>query len=150
MIVSDDIQECAHLFTMINNVLLLVIKTPMDLSTVLKKLKAFQYFDKQDFAKDLDLIWENCLLYNTSPDSIYRVHALKMREKCEHALKRVIEEEEEEEAEEESVIEEIGMFKDCCSIISNTLHYMYIYSCQRRIVGQLHTANNSCSNYCTY
>ena len=96
---------------LIFNSFFLVIKYPMDLSTVLKKLKAFQYFDKQDFAKDLDLIWENCLTYNTSSDSPYRVHALKMRERCHEALRRVIEVEEEDEgAEEEEEIEEIGMF----------------------------------------
>ena len=90
----------------------------MDLSTVLKKLKAFQYFDKHDFAKDLDLIWENCLTYNTSPDSPYRFHAIKMRERCNEALKKVIEvEEEEDEEEENNVIEEIGIFFFLCLFV---------------------------------
>lgn len=39
----------------------------MDLGTVLKKVKAQQYKDKSQFKADLDLIWDNCLLYNTLP-----------------------------------------------------------------------------------
>ena len=42
-----------------------VVKHPMDLGTVLKKVKAQQYKDKKAFKADLDLIWDNCLLYNT-------------------------------------------------------------------------------------
>lgn len=42
-----------------------VVKNPMDLGTVLKKVKAQQYKDKKAFKADLDLIWDNCLLYNS-------------------------------------------------------------------------------------
>lgn len=42
----------------------------MDLGTVLKKVKAQQYKDKSSFKADLDLIWDNCLLYNTLPVSM--------------------------------------------------------------------------------
>lgn len=45
----------------------IVIKTPMDLGTILKKVKAQQYKDKAAFKEDLDLIWENCYTYNTLP-----------------------------------------------------------------------------------
>lgn len=38
----------------------------MDLSTVLRNIKNHKYKSKADFAADLDLIWENCLLYNTT------------------------------------------------------------------------------------
>jgi len=61
----------------------------MDLSTVLKKVKAFQYSSKEDFVVDLDLIWDNCLLYNSSPDSLYRVHAQKMRERAAIVLRKI-------------------------------------------------------------
>ncbi|KAI8139599.1 Bromodomain-containing protein, partial [Fennellomyces sp. T-0311] len=44
-----------------------VIKRPMDLGTVTKKMKALQYKSKKEFADDLYLIYENCLLYNTNP-----------------------------------------------------------------------------------
>ncbi len=44
-----------------------IIKNPMDLGTMLKKLKAQQYNSKDDFAADLQLIWDNCLYYNTDP-----------------------------------------------------------------------------------
>ncbi|EGF78745.1 hypothetical protein BATDEDRAFT_13157, partial [Batrachochytrium dendrobatidis JAM81] len=48
-----------------------IIKCPMDLGTMSKKLKALQYNSKEDFANDLYLIWTNCMTYNTIPASIY-------------------------------------------------------------------------------
>ncbi|KAJ2709234.1 hypothetical protein H4R19_004356, partial [Coemansia spiralis] len=41
-----------------------IVKTPMDLSTVDKKLKARQYPDPQSFASDLQLMLNNCYKYN--------------------------------------------------------------------------------------
>jgi hypothetical protein len=61
----------------------------MDLSTIAKKLKNLQYVSKIDFQKDLDLIWSNCLTFNALPDSIYRVHATKMKERATNLLKKI-------------------------------------------------------------
>lgn len=47
----------------------IVIKKPMDLGLVTKKLKACHYKSKKEFADDLYLIYENCLVYNTNPVS---------------------------------------------------------------------------------
>lgn len=58
-----------------------VIKTPMDLNLVMKKLKTFQYKSKRDFVSDLMLIWRNCLTYNTDPKHFLRAHALAMQKK---------------------------------------------------------------------
>ncbi|CAO3611432.1 unnamed protein product [Cunninghamella echinulata] len=66
-----------------------VIKTPMDLGTVAKKLKQLEYKTKQEFADDLYLIYENCLTYNTNPASEYRKHAMAMRRKTDRLLVRV-------------------------------------------------------------
>ncbi|KAI9315156.1 hypothetical protein BX666DRAFT_1959745 [Dichotomocladium elegans] len=67
-----------------------VIKNPMDLGTVTKKLKALQYKSKKEFADDLYLIYENCLAYNTNPQaSEYRKHAIAMRRKTDRLLVRV-------------------------------------------------------------
>ncbi|KAI8644737.1 hypothetical protein BD408DRAFT_412817 [Parasitella parasitica] len=66
-----------------------VIKEPMDLGTVSKKLKAFQYKNKKEFARDLHLIFQNCLDYNTDPHSEYRKHAIAMRRKTDRLLPRV-------------------------------------------------------------
>lgn len=41
-----------------------IIKVPMDLSTVKKNLKAGEYPSMQDFLLDIQLIWDNCKLYN--------------------------------------------------------------------------------------
>jgi transcriptional activator SPT7 len=39
----------------------------MDLSTMLKKVKNRVYENKAQFAADLNLIWDNCLVYNSEP-----------------------------------------------------------------------------------
>jgi len=41
-----------------------VIKRPMDLGTVLKKVKGGVYKTKSAFNDDLELIWTNCFTYN--------------------------------------------------------------------------------------
>ena len=41
-----------------------IITKPMDIGTMLKKLKNLEYKSKTDFTDDLNLIWENCLKYN--------------------------------------------------------------------------------------
>ncbi|KAK9368487.1 hypothetical protein V1509DRAFT_623056 [Lipomyces kononenkoae] len=58
-----------------------VIKNPMDLSTVMKKLKALQYRSKQEFVDDLMLIWDNCLTFNADPQHYLRKHAIAMKKK---------------------------------------------------------------------
>ena len=44
----------------------IVISNPMDLQTMLKKVKAKQYKSKREFKDDLDLIWSNCFTYNAT------------------------------------------------------------------------------------
>ncbi|RCH96339.1 Transcriptional activator spt7, partial [Rhizopus stolonifer] len=66
-----------------------VIKEPMDLGTMTRKLKHFEYKSKKEFARDLYLIYENCLEYNTNPASEYRKHAAAMRRKTDRLLIRV-------------------------------------------------------------
>ncbi|QIX00157.1 hypothetical protein AMS68_005674 [Peltaster fructicola] len=58
---------------------LAVIKNPMDIGTMLKKLKGLQYKSKKDFVDDLNLIWNNCLRYNSAPEHPFRKKALYMR-----------------------------------------------------------------------
>ncbi|EER37070.1 bromodomain-containing protein [Histoplasma capsulatum H143] len=60
-----------------------IIKRPMDLGTMTKKLKAVQYKSKQEFVEDLNLIWTNCLKYNANPEHFLRKHALYMRKETE-------------------------------------------------------------------
>ncbi|CEG71789.1 hypothetical protein RMATCC62417_07459 [Rhizopus microsporus] len=66
-----------------------VIKKPMDLGTVTKKMKNLCYRSKKEFADDLFLIYDNCLMYNTNSASEYRKHAIAMRRKTERLLTRV-------------------------------------------------------------
>jgi len=41
-----------------------VVKKPMDLSTIRKKLKQDKYSTIEEVIEDLNLIWENCRAYN--------------------------------------------------------------------------------------
>lgn len=59
----------------------LIIKKPMDLNTVMKKLKGLQYQSKQLFVDDLNLIWNNCLTYNADPKHFLRAHAIAMQKR---------------------------------------------------------------------
>lgn len=43
-----------------------VIANPMDLQSMLKKVKQKQYKSKREFQDDLDLIWSNCFTYNAA------------------------------------------------------------------------------------
>lgn len=42
----------------------------MDLTTLLRNVKAHKYKCKADFASDVDLIWQNCYTYNTTAVSV--------------------------------------------------------------------------------
>ena len=64
-----------------NNTPNIVIKTPMDLGTVLKKLKQLAYKSKAEFVADLNLIWQNCFTYNGDPNHYLRKHAKAMQKK---------------------------------------------------------------------
>jgi len=44
----------------------------MDLSTVRKKIKNFSYKFLSDVFSDLQLIWDNCMLYNLDESEIYQ------------------------------------------------------------------------------
>ena len=63
-----------------------VIQNPMDLGTMQKKLRSGQYKTKAQFAHDLNLIWDNCFLYNASPQHPLRRNATFMRKKADHLL----------------------------------------------------------------
>lgn len=91
--VLTDLKASSHAFPFQNRVnkkdapdYYAIIKSPMDLMTMLKKLKNFNYKSKQDFVEDLNLIWANCLKYNASPDHPLRRHALAMRKKTDQLV----------------------------------------------------------------
>ncbi|KAF2130096.1 hypothetical protein P153DRAFT_290165 [Dothidotthia symphoricarpi CBS 119687] len=60
-----------------------IIKQPMDIGTMMKKLKQLQYKSKKDFVDDLMLIWSNCLKYNADPSHFLRKKALHMKKETE-------------------------------------------------------------------
>ncbi|RDL31876.1 Bromodomain-containing protein [Venustampulla echinocandica] len=60
-----------------------IIKHPMDLGTMTKKLKTLTYKSKAEFVADLDLIWGNCLKYNADIGHALRRNANSMRKEAE-------------------------------------------------------------------
>ncbi|SCV68560.1 BQ2448_681 [Microbotryum intermedium] len=63
-----------------------IIKHPMDLATLAKRVKQQMYRTKKAFADDLDLIWSNCLLYNSHPGHPLRRSAEILRAKSNQLL----------------------------------------------------------------
>ncbi|KAI0206810.1 bromodomain-containing protein [Astrocystis sublimbata] len=63
-----------------------IIKQPMDLGTMTKKLKSLTYKSKSDFVIDLNLIWDNCLRYNQEMTHPIRRVANAMRREAEKLI----------------------------------------------------------------
>jgi len=59
-----------------------IVKEPMDLGTIQTRLDGDKYSSYEDFARDMRLVWSNCMLYNPA-DTPYHQSALKMSEKFE-------------------------------------------------------------------
>lgn len=50
-----------------------IVKNPMDLSTCKEKLLSGKYATYEDVFDDIQLIWDNCKLYNMVGCEIYKV-----------------------------------------------------------------------------
>ncbi|KAI0800213.1 hypothetical protein C8Q74DRAFT_1363991 [Fomes fomentarius] len=66
-----------------------IISTPMDLQTMLKKVKQRHYKSKKEFKDDLDLIWSNCYTYNATEDHPLRQCVSRLKVKAERLLKNI-------------------------------------------------------------
>ncbi|KAJ1675740.1 Transcriptional activator spt7 [Spiromyces aspiralis] len=66
-----------------------IIKHPMDLGTMTKKLKSLHYNSKSEFWHDLKLIHDNCYTYNTQPDNLLRRYATLLFDKAKQLMKAV-------------------------------------------------------------
>ncbi|TFK50878.1 hypothetical protein OE88DRAFT_1660007 [Heliocybe sulcata] len=66
-----------------------VIPNPMDLQTMLKKVKQKSYKSKKEFKDDLDLIWSNCLTYNAAENHPIRGCATRLKAKAERLLANI-------------------------------------------------------------
>lgn len=51
----------------------LIIKNPMDLSTIERRVKSFFYKSQEEFERDVDLIWSNSMTYNLKGTKIYEM-----------------------------------------------------------------------------
>lgn len=56
-----------------------IVKSPMDLKTIGKKVKANSYSKPEQFWADVDLIWHNCQLYNHESSDVYQ-QSIRMQE----------------------------------------------------------------------
>lgn len=57
-----------------------IVKTPMAISTMSNKLHSHQYKSLGEFRRDLDLMWNNCLLFNgTEPNNIFTKKAIELQ-----------------------------------------------------------------------
>lgn len=50
-----------------------IIKFPMDLGTIKKKIQADGYNNINDIATDIRLVWSNCMLYNRDGSEYYHL-----------------------------------------------------------------------------
>ncbi|KAL0955565.1 hypothetical protein HGRIS_001806 [Hohenbuehelia grisea] len=66
-----------------------VIANPMDLQTMLKKVKQKSYKSKKEFKDDLDLIWSNCYTYNAVESHPLRQAAKRLKVKAERLLRHI-------------------------------------------------------------
>jgi transcriptional activator SPT7 len=66
-----------------------VIKNPMDIGTMMKKLKTLQYKNRTEIVADLNLIWNNCLLYNSDPNHPLRKKALYLQKKTDELIRHI-------------------------------------------------------------
>jgi transcriptional activator SPT7 len=66
-----------------------IIKNPMDIGTMMKKLKTFQYKNRAEIVGDLNLIWNNCLAYNSDPNHPLRKKALYLQKKTDELIRHI-------------------------------------------------------------
>lgn len=64
-----------------------VIKHPMDMSTMMNKIKLLQYTTVKEFIDDVNLMCNNCFTYNT-PDTQYYKCAENIRNYCDGLLEK--------------------------------------------------------------
>mmetsp|Transcript_15698 Transcript_15698/g.17726 ORF Transcript_15698/g.17726 Transcript_15698/m.17726 type:complete len:222 (-) Transcript_15698:120-785(-) len=50
-----------------------IIKKPMDLGTIKKKLEDKSYSNATEFSKDIKQIWKNCMIYNADGSDFYKL-----------------------------------------------------------------------------
>ncbi|KIW00934.1 uncharacterized protein PV09_07674 [Verruconis gallopava] len=66
-----------------------VVKNPMDIGTMMKKLKTLQYKNRTEIVNDLNLIWNNCLAYNSDPNHPLRKKALYLQKKTDELVRHI-------------------------------------------------------------
>ncbi|TDL22893.1 hypothetical protein BD410DRAFT_897775 [Rickenella mellea] len=66
-----------------------IITNPMDLQTMLKKVKQKHYKSKREFQDDLELIWSNCFVYNTGDGHPLRLCATRLKAKATRLLHNI-------------------------------------------------------------
>jgi hypothetical protein len=66
----------------------LIIKNPMDISTVKRRIKQGKYVSLNEVISDLNLIWENCRLYNMVGSVSAKQVIVQQAENMERAMRK--------------------------------------------------------------
>lgn len=67
----------------------LIVKYPMDLGTVRKKLLNSKYQTVEEVLDDIQLVWDNCKLYNQAGSWIHNI-ADKLDKTCKKMIKNYL------------------------------------------------------------
>ncbi len=104
----------------------IVIKKPMDLGTMMRKLKGMIYNSKREFQADLNRIYNNCFTYNTDPSSTLRLHITLLKDKWTRLMAEVPEIEIKTIAVQSHVTESVDSsqsFSSLSSLVTTELDY---------------------------
>lgn len=86
-----------------------IVKHPMDLSTIKKKLNAKEYNDAQEFLNDMNLMFDNCRIYNIDAKNPIRIMCEELSKHFEFHWTNYVNRKEEEKVRESQIkqLEEI-------------------------------------------
>ena len=106
-----------------------IVKVPMDLGTVKKKLETSQYRDPVQVASDVQLVFDNAILYNPKENNIHKV-AVALKRASDNQFKQSI-------AMHEKKIDEMKKQTDSCSLCGeqNVKFEPPVYYCQGKCGG---------------
>jgi hypothetical protein len=67
-----------------------VVRTPMNLTRIQEKVESMEYAELSSFFADVDLVIDNCLLYNSDASNPYNIAAQELRKRYHKLVKKVM------------------------------------------------------------
>jgi E1A/CREB-binding protein len=127
-----------------------IVKMPMDLGTIKKRLEQSQYRDPHHVAGDVQLVFDNAILYNPKENDYHKV-AQQLKKSADNQFKQAI-------ALHEKKIEEMRKHPDACNLCgeSNVKFEPPVYYCQGKCGGQrirrnayYYSTTNNLNHWCS-